>query len=201
MNTLLMTTTNTTIIRMAHWVVVAVMVSLALTATSAQAAGYAYKDRRSSHVVYDYARVVSAQPIIRYVTVTTPVKECWEDVEYYRVNHRPYGIVGKTVLGAVLGGVIGHQIGSGRGNDIATVAGTLIGASIAKDAAVRNAGYRTREYSRPVTRCKTRYQSHEEKRIDGYRVIYKYHGQKYATTTPQDPGKKLRIRVDVRPVR
>jgi hypothetical protein len=30
-------------------------------------------------------------------------------------------------------------------------------------------------------------------------VIYAYHGRKYATTTPQDPGDKIRIRVDVRP--
>ena len=103
------------------------------------------------------------------------------------------------MFGAVLGGVIGHQIGSGRGNDIATVAGTLIGASIAKDAALRNGDYGRREYSRPVTRCKTNYRSHEEERIDGYRVIYKYHGQKYATNTPNDPGKRLRIRVDIRP--
>ena len=75
------------------------------------------------------------------------------------VRQRPRGVGVKTIFGAVIGGVIGHQIGGGRGNDIATVAGTLIGASVAKDAAIRNAGYGTREYSRPVTRCKTSYQS------------------------------------------
>ena len=197
MNTLPMnTTTNTTMIKL---ILMTVVLSLALTATSANAGGYAYKDRRSSPAVYDYARVLSAEPIIRYVTVTTPVKECWEDTEYYRVNDRPRGIAGRTLLGAIMGGVIGHQFGGGRGNDIATVAGTIIGASVAKDAAIRRAGYSTREYSRPVTRCKTSYQSHEEERIDGYRVIYSYHGQKYATNTPEDPGKRLRIRVDVRP--
>jgi uncharacterized protein YcfJ len=197
MNTLPMTTTtNTTMIKL---ILATVVLSLALTATSAEASGYAYKDRRSSQAVYDHARVLSAEPIIRYVTVTTPVKECWEETEYYAINDRPRGVGVKTIFGAVIGGVIGHQIGGGRGNDIATVAGTLIGASVAKDAAFRNAGYSTREYSRPVTRCKTSYQSHEEERIDGYRVIYSYHGQKYATNTPEDPGKRLRIRVDVRP--
>ena len=198
MNTLPMnTTTNTTMIKL---ILATVVLSLALTATTAEASGYAYKDRRSSQVVYDYARVLSAEPIIRHITVTTPVKECWEDTEYYSVDERPRGIGVKTIFGAVIGGVVGHQIGGGRGNDIATVAGTLIGASVAKDAAIRNAGYSTREYSRPVTRCKTNYQSHEEERIDGYRVIYSYHGQKYATNTPDDPGKRLKIRVDVRPV-
>ena len=79
------------------------------------------------------------------------------------------------------------------------IAGTLIGASVASGVSRRSGGYSTTEYARPVTRCETSYQSHREERIDGYNVIYKYHGQKYATRTPMDPGKRLRIRVDVRP--
>lgn len=177
----------------------AVVLSLALTASPAMAGGYAYKSNSSSRAVYDYARVLSAEPIVRYVTVSTPVQECWEDTEYYTVNDRPAGIGGRTLFGAILGGVIGHQIGSGRGNDAATVAGTLIGASIGSESARRNAGYGSTEYSRPVTRCETRQQTHQEERIDGYRVVYSYHGQKYATQMPNDPGNRMRIRVDVRP--
>jgi uncharacterized protein YcfJ len=194
-----LTMTSTTGMTRINTFMVAVGLSLVLATNSADAAGYAYNDRRESQAVYDYARVLSAEPIIRYVTVTTPVKECWQDTEYYSVRNRPRGITGKTILGAIVGGVIGHQVGGGRGNEIATVAGSLIGASVATDAAVRNAGYSSREYSRPVTRCETNYQSREEERIDGYRVIYSYNGQKYATNTPQDPGSRLRIRVDVRP--
>jgi uncharacterized protein YcfJ len=197
MNTLTMT--STTGMTRINTLMVAVGLSLVLATNSADAAGHAYNDRRESQAVYDYARVLSAEPVIRYVTVTTPVKECWQDTEYYTVRNRPRGITGKTILGAIVGGVIGHQVGGGRGNEIATVAGSLIGASMANDAAIRNAGYSSREYSRPVTRCETNYQSREEERIDGYRVIYSYNGQKYATNTPQDPGSRLRIRVDVRP--
>ena len=99
-----------------------------------------------------------------------------------------------------MGGVIGHQFGGGAGKSAATALGTIVGAAIGKDAAIRRAGgYQTTEYSRPVRRCETRYQSREEERIDGYRVIYTYNGQKYATQTPFDPGTRLRIRVDVRP--
>lgn len=177
----------------------ALMLSATLSAASANASGYAYNGNRSSHAVYDYARVLSAEPIVRYVTVRTPVKECWEETEYYTVDHRPAHIGGKTILGAIIGGVVGHQFGGGRGKDAATIAGSLIGASVAHDAAYRNARNGSTEYSRPVTRCETRYQSHEEERIDGYRVIYSYHGQKYSTRMPNDPGKRLRIRVDVRP--
>lgn len=149
---------------------------------------------------YDYADVISSQPIVRYVTVTTPVQECWEDVEHYTVNNRPRGEGGRTLFGAILGGVIGHQIGSGRGNDAATVAGTLIGASIGNQSAYNNGGnYGRTQHSRPVKRCETQYRDHREERIDGYEVVYRYHGQKYATRMPHDPGRKIRVRVDIRP--
>lgn len=177
----------------------AVLLSLTLGVTSASASNYAYKSRAASQPVYDYARVLRVEPQIRYVTVTTPVKECWEETQHYAVNERPRGVVGKTLFGALIGGVIGHQFGGGSGRDAATVAGSLIGASVANDSAKRNGHYGTTEYSRPVTRCETRYQSHEEERIDGYRVTYAYNGQKYATRMPNDPGKRIRIRVDVRP--
>ena len=177
----------------------AVVLSLALTATPANAGGYAYKSRYAAEPVFDYARVLDVNPIIRYVTVTTPVKECWEETREYTVTHRAPGTVGKTLFGAIVGGVIGHQFGSGSGNDAATVAGSLIGASVANKAARANGDYYETRHAEPVTRCETRYQTREEERIDGYRVIYAYKGQKYATTMPEDPGKRLRIRVDVRP--
>ena len=171
----------------------------ALTATSTASAGqYAYSGHRNS-AVYDYAKVISVDPIVRYVTVTTPVRECWQETQHYTVQERPRGVAGRTLFGAILGGVIGHQFGSGRGNDAATVAGTLIGASVANKSAYAEHGYTTREYAKPVRRCETTYQSREEERIDGYNVIYRYNGQKYATRTPTDPGDRIRIRVDVRP--
>jgi len=30
-------------------------------------------------------------------------------------------------------------------------------------------------------------------------VVYAYNGRKYSTRTPFDPGKRIKIRVDVRP--
>ena len=169
--------------------------SLVLVVSTANASGNGYADK----AVYDYAKVLRVEPIVRYVTVTTPVKECWDDVETYATRHYNTGKAGKTLFGAIVGGVIGHQFGSGSGNDAATVAGSLLGAAIASDAARHEPNYHTTRYSRPVRRCETNYQSHEEERIDGYDVIYVYHGRKYATRTPYDPGKRIRIRVDVRP--
>ena len=75
-----------------------------LTALSAQAAA----------AQYDYARVISSEPIIRYVTVNTPVRECWQETEYYSVAPPAGSVAGSTILGAVIGGVIGHGVARGR---------------------------------------------------------------------------------------
>lgn len=173
----------------------------AYRATAVSTSGYARNHGHGVGPVYDYAKVISSRPIVRYVTVTTPVKECWQDTEYFTVDHRPPGAAGSTLFGAILGGVVGHQFGSGRGNDAATVAGSLIGAAIANDAVRRRHGdaYET-THSRPVTRCETQYRESREERIDGYEVVYRYNGQKYATRMPHDPGRRIRIRVDIRPV-
>ncbi len=172
--------------------------SLVLVASPANASGNA-NSYGHSKAVYDYARVLSVEPVIRYVTVTTPVQECWDDVQTYSTRNYQPGRAGKTLFGAIVGGVIGHQFGSGRGNDAATVAGALLGAGIANEAARNAPIYQTTRNSRPVRRCETNYQSHEEQRIDGYEVIYAYNGRKYGTRTPYDPGKRIRIRVDVSP--
>ena len=162
-----------------------------LTVVSAQAAA----------AQYDYARVIRSEPIIRYVTVNRRVRECWQETEYYTVDRPVPGSGASTLVGAIIGGVVGHQFGSGRGNDAATVAGTVIGAAIGNNTAKRRYGssYRTVEYSRPVERCETHMTSHREERIDGYRVVYKYNGQKYETRMPYDPGREIRVRVDIRP--
>ena len=165
-------------------------------AASVSSSGYA----RGHGPVYDYADVISVTPVVRYVTVTTPVKECWQDTEYYTVQRAP-STAGSTLFGAIIGGVIGHQFGSGSGNDAATVAGSMIGAAIGNDVAHRKAAASPAEtYSKPVTRCETQYREHEEERVDGYDVLYRYKGQKYSTRMPHDPGNRIRVRVDIRPV-
>ena len=163
------------------------------TAGLALAAGLLAISGAANAAVYDYAKVLSAQPIVRYVTVKTPVRECWQETEYYSTYERRRGSGGRALAGAVIGGVIGHQFGSGRGKDAATVAGSMIGAAIGHGPARRV------EVAQPVERCATRYEQRREQRIDGYDVLYRYHGQTYSTRMPYDPGKKIKVRVDIRP--
>lgn len=161
----------------------------------------ALADHGDSRAQYDYATVISSRPIIRYVTVTTPERECWEEMRYYTVDRRAHHTGGAALIGALIGGVVGHQIGSGHGRDAATVAGTLIGAAIGTSSAYKRYGddYAVERHARPVRRCKTHYREHREERIDGYKVTYRYNGQKYVTNMPYDPGRRIRVRIDVRP--
>ncbi len=147
---------------------------------------------------FDYAPVEQVEPLVRYVTVKTPVRECWTETEYVEVQPRRRGNGGAALVGAIIGGVVGNQFGSGRGNDAATVAGSLIGAAVGADAGRRN-GRRAEVYAQPVERCATTMQEHQEERIDGYRVTYRYNGQRFVTEMPYDPGREIRVRVDVRP--
>ena len=181
--------------------ITALVTAVLLIGTSGSAlADHNDRVARNDRAMYDYAKVISSQPIVNYVTVKTPVRECWEEMQYYTVDRRARRGGGSTLVGALIGGVIGHQFGSGRGNDAATVAGTLIGAAVGSDATrERYNGHDAERIARPVERCETRYQAHQEKRVDGYRVTYRYHGQKYVTEMPYDPGRKIRVRVDVRP--
>lgn len=167
----------------------------------ASATAMADHDRDNDRARYDYAKVISAQPIVRYVSVTTPERVCWEEMQYYTVDRRARHTGGSALLGALIGGVVGHQFGSGRGNDVATVAGTLIGAAIGTGASYARHGnnHGVERHARPVERCKTTYRKHQEERVDGYKVTYRYNGQKYVTQMPYDPGQKIRVRVDVRP--
>lgn len=163
--------------------------------------GTALADHYGSGPVFDYAQVISTQPVVRYVTVNRPVQECWDETRYVTSRYPAPGVASGTLLGAVIGGVIGHQFGSGNGRDAATFAGSMIGAAIGNDSASRRAGgsYTTVEQAQPIRRCETRYESHREERIDGYDVVYRYRGQKYATRMPYDPGSRIKVRVDIRP--
>ena len=164
--------------------------TIAVLATAATLLG---ASAGANAAVYDYAKVVSSTPVVRYVNIKTPVRECWQETHYYTAYEPRHKKPGRTLAGAVIGGVVGHQFGSGRGNDAATIAGSMLGAAIARGPIERV------EYARPVERCETRYRNQREQRIDGYDVVYKYHGQKYSTRMPYDPGKRIKIRVDIRP--
>jgi uncharacterized protein YcfJ len=145
---------------------------------------------------YVYARVVDVEPIVRYVTVDRPHRECWDEVVHEPV--RPFGVAGPTIAGGVVGAAVGRQFGSGSGRDAMTLIGAAVGSAVANQRAVRNQAYATREVV--VPRCEVVSARHTEERIDGYRVTYAYHGRHYTMRTDVPPGNRVRLAVDVRPL-
>jgi uncharacterized protein YcfJ len=156
---------------------------------------------QASHddAVWAYAKVVDVDPIYREVRVREPRQVCEEVPVVERTHYRGGPDPGAMLVGAVIGGVIGHQFGSGRGNDAATAAGAFIGANHAAAHSYRNGRVVEREVLE--TRCETVRSARYESRLEGYDVTYRYQGRLYQTRTDYDPGKRIKVRVDVTPAR
>ena len=152
---------------------------------------HAYGHRTTQHV---YARVVDVEPIVRYVTVERPRRACWNEI----VREPVRGVAGPTLAGGVVGAAIGRQFGSGNDRDALTLIGAVAGAAVANQRAVRHQGYATRDVA--VERCDVVSERFTQERIDGYQVTYVYDGRRHRMVTPQPPGDRVRLAVDVRPV-
>ena len=157
----------------------------------------------------DNARVISVRPVQERIPVSR--EECWNDrvrgYEERRVTRSDTGapIGPGTVLGAVVGGVIGHQFGnSSGGRDRGTAAGAIVGGLIGNQVdREQGAPRETTEVERvPVTRDVQRCRTVDEVReaTVGFDVRYEYRGREFRTRLPQDPGRQLRVRVDVEPI-
>ncbi|MGH8517695.1 MAG: glycine zipper 2TM domain-containing protein [Panacagrimonas sp.] len=190
---------------------------LGLAATTQAVAGpryrYAEEDRSDRWEEprrgdrYDYAEVVSAEPIYRTVRIEQPRRECWDErVVYNESRDDGYWMNNGTaggLIGAIAGGVVGHQFGNGRGKKAATALGAVIGAGVGQRVAVENSRPRGGSYERVgyEERCETVNDYRTEQRVEAYDVSYRYGGRVYNTTMPYDPGNRIPVDVNVRPVR
>lgn len=158
--------------------------SLALATTTALASPPQYAQARFS----DTARVISSTPV--YEEYNEPRRECWTERAGYRYekDDRSYG---GAILGAIVGGVVGNQFGKGGGKSAATAAGAAIGA-VTGDNIDNDDRYVRR---RPVTEERCRMVDNWSRRITGYDVVYRYHGERYTAFLPYDPGPTLKLRV------
>lgn len=155
---------------------------------------------------WDVAEVVSVDPIIEYTREPIDRTVCWDEPVTYREEaRRGRRSNGGALLGALIGGAIGNHFGSGRGRDAATLAGATIGYSIGKEEQ-RQSDYRNGRYVERVVhteeqRCRVETEFHEDERVVGYDVAYRYNGRVYHTRTDAHPGDTIEVRVDVRPRR
>lgn len=151
---------------------------------------------------FDWARVVSVDPIVERYEQAVPRQQCWnEPVEYYEPRYayqpNPYR-AGPTLLGALIGGALGNTVGNGDGRKAATIAGAVIGGAVGYNhpgGRYYDAGGRRVQTSRQ--RCETRTEYQSDDRVVGYNVAYEYNGRTYRTQTDHHPGDRIRVAVQV----
>ena len=170
--------------------------AIGLSVLMLSSTAFAGQDKHQSRgPVYDYAKVIEVQPLVKRVKLSTPTRECWNETVVESAPRRQSN-PGGAIIGGLIGGAIGHQFGSGHGTDALTMAGIMVGSAIGNTAGRTTS---SQSVSYPVERCEVRNRVSYQERINGYSVTYKYRGRVYNTRMPYDPGKRLKVRVDVRP--
>ena len=147
---------------------------------------------------YDQAQVVRTTPLYETVRYAVPRRVCHDE----RVERSTGGY---SVTGPVLGALIGAGIGSAVGHHkdhkhVGTAVGAVLGAAIGHDVSRRNSERGTRYDDELTQVCREEQDYRQEQRITGYNVTYRYAGETYTTQMSRDPGRTLRVRVDVAPV-
>ena len=162
---------------------------------------YGQRGHAPRHAMFDYARVVRVEPLYRQVRSTRPVREC-EKVPIYHARSRSRGSASGMLAGGLIGDIIGHQVGSGRERRVATAVGTLIGAQSGRDAIDdhEHDSHGRGEVVGYEEHCEIRREASYEEVQDGYDVTYKYRGRYYNLHMPYDPGKRIKMRIQITPV-
>jgi uncharacterized protein YcfJ len=183
-------------------------VALAIAATSGAALAdngrhYGNREHDRGNRDTDYARVVRVEPMLERVRYSVPVEQCWNEGRVSDGGYRSGSSkTGAAIMGGVVGAIFGNALGGhGDGRHAATVGGAVLGAAVGNELG-KNGGQR--EYREPryeeVQRCSTRYEERFDERVAGYRVTYDYNGRRQVTQLPYDPGRYLRVSVDVHPL-
>jgi len=182
--------------------VAALLVAIAIPAWAGQNNGR-HIETGYDNDQYDYAKVLSAQPVFETVRLPQEHQVCREEPVRRRVaEHRSPA---PAIFGAILGGVIGNQLsrghghGHGHGNSraVATVAGATIGGVVASE--IQYSKYPVKYYTEHVQVCGTQTTWRHQERVVAWDVSWKYQGQVYHSRMAERPGDRIRVRVSVSP--
>ncbi len=142
----------------------------------------------------DTATITSVDKIYKTHTIREPYQDCYIK-EFYQGDND--GSATNEIVGGLFGGLIGNQFGDGSGKDAMTVAGALLGASLAHDDELAKSKT-GRVVSKEV--CETKYRSESVERLSHYRVEYEYDNRTFTYTTKNKPyGSTIKVKVDVSP--
>ena len=142
----------------------------------------------------DSAAVLSVDKVYKQVRVEEPYKECYIKET---IQNSGDGSATNEIIGGVIGGAIGNQFGEGSGKDVMTLAGILMGASIANDAEKAAGNGKQTIISQEV--CENKVRQKIEKRLSHYKVTVDYNGREVSFSTkrrPFDDVIKIEVTVD-----
>lgn len=148
---------------------------------------------------YEYAQVLESRPVYRSVEVSVPRQECWDEEIAHTDSVRPDSNT-SAIIGTIIGGALGNAVGHNKSNKrVGAVVGAVLGHSIGRDIVASNSRERVVRYE-TVRQCETVYEYHDEERLIGYDVVYRYNDQDYSVRMDEDPGERVRVKVNVQPV-
>ena len=129
----------------------------------------------------DYATVTSIEKVYKQYMTEEPYQEC-----YIKETLRNTGDGSATneIMGAILGGAIGNQFGEGEGKDVMTLAGIVLGASMANDAEKANS---TGQVVVSQEVCETKVKKSIERRLSHYLINISYEGRDLSFTSKRRP--------------
>jgi uncharacterized protein YcfJ len=144
----------------------------------------------------DYATVTSVEKVYKQYRTEEPYQECYIQETLQNAGD---GSATNEIFGAILGGAIGNKIGensSDSGKDVLTLAGIVLGASMANDAEKANS---TGQVMVSQEVCETKVKTSIVKKLSHYLVHINYEGRDLSFTSkkrPYDDIIKVKVTVD-----
>ncbi len=146
----------------------------------------------------DYATVTSAEKVYKQYRVEEPYQECYIKET---LQNQGDGSATNEIFGAIIGGAIGNKLAedsSDTGKDVMTLAGILMGASIANDAEKAKS---TDQVVVSQEVCETKVKTSFEQRLSHYLVHIVYEGHELSyTTKARSFDDVVEVRVTVTPL-
>jgi uncharacterized protein YcfJ len=144
----------------------------------------------------DYATVTSVEKVYKQYRTEEPYQECYIQETLQKAGD---GSATNEIFGAILGGAIGNKIGensSDSGKDVLTLAGIVLGASMANDAEKANS---TGQVMVSQEVCEKKVKTSIVKKLSHYLVHINYEGRDLTFTSkkrPYDDVIKVKVTVD-----
>ena len=129
----------------------------------------------------DYATVTSVEKVYKQYMTEKPYQECYIKETLQNTGD---GSATNEIMGAILGGAIGNKLGDGDGKEVMTLAGIVLGASLANDAEKANS---TGQVVVSQEVCETKVKKSIEKRLSHYLINISYEGRDLSFTSKRRP--------------